>query len=52
MACFYAILDMEEKQAAREARKMIPDTAHHLNLEKPAEFNRIVLDFLATLPPS
>lgn len=33
------------------ARKVvIPDTAHHLNLEKPAEFNRVVLDFLAALP--
>ncbi len=29
---------------------VIPDTAHHLNLEKPAEFNRVVLDFLAALP--
>ncbi len=29
------------------ARKVIiPDTAHHLNLEKPEEFNRIVLGFL------
>ena len=29
---------------------VIADTAHHLNLEKPAEFNRVVLDFLAALP--
>ncbi len=28
---------------------VIPNTAHHLNLEKPAEFNRIVLDFLQNL---
>jgi 3-oxoadipate enol-lactonase len=33
------------------ARKVIiPDTAHHLTLEKPAEFNRVVLDFLASVP--
>ena len=33
------------------ARKVvIADTAHHLNLEKPAEFNRVVQEFLASLP--
>jgi pimeloyl-ACP methyl ester carboxylesterase len=32
------------------ARKLIlPDAAHVPNMEKPAEFNRAVLDFLATL---
>jgi 3-oxoadipate enol-lactonase len=32
------------------ARKVVlPGTAHHLNMERPAEFNRIVLDFLRTL---
>ncbi len=32
------------------ARKaIIPDTAHHLNVEQPDEFNRIVLDFLNSL---
>ena len=30
-------------------RAVIPGTAHHLNMEQPAEFNRIVLDFLNTL---
>ena len=29
---------------------VIPNTAHHLNLEKPAVFNLIVLDFLVSLP--
>ncbi len=33
---------------ARQA--IIPNTAHHLNLEQPEEFNRIVLDFLAEQP--
>ncbi|HTP08883.1 MAG TPA: alpha/beta hydrolase [Anaerolineae bacterium] len=27
-------------------RAIIPNTAHHLNMEQPAEFNRIVLEFL------
>jgi pimeloyl-ACP methyl ester carboxylesterase len=32
------------------ARKVvIPGTAHMLNMEQPAEFNRLVLDFLGTL---
>jgi 3-oxoadipate enol-lactonase len=30
-------------------RAVIPGTAHHLNVERPAEFNRIVLDFLNSL---
>jgi pimeloyl-ACP methyl ester carboxylesterase len=30
-------------------RVIIPGTAHHLNLERPAEFNRIVLEFLDSL---
>jgi 3-oxoadipate enol-lactonase len=30
-------------------RAVIPDAAHHLNLEQPAEFKRIVLDFLNSL---
>lgn len=29
---------------------IIPNTAHHLNLEQPEQFNRIVLDFLAEQP--
>jgi len=33
---------------ARQA--VIPNTAHHLNLEQPEEFNRLVLDFLAEHP--
>lgn len=36
--------------AIKGARKIIlPDAAHVPNMEKPAEFNRAVLDFLATL---
>ena len=29
---------------------VMPETAHHPFMEKPAEFNQIVLDFLGTLP--
>ena len=28
---------------------VIPDTAHHLNMEQPDEFNRVVLEFLDSL---
>ncbi len=30
-------------------RVVIPGTAHHLNMEQPVEFNRIVLEFLNSL---
>jgi 3-oxoadipate enol-lactonase len=30
-------------------RAVIPNTAHHLNMEQPAEFNRVVLEFLHSL---
>ena len=30
-------------------RVVIPNTAHHLNMEQPAEFNRVVLEFLNSL---
>ncbi|MDP9364254.1 MAG: alpha/beta hydrolase, partial [Chloroflexota bacterium] len=33
-------------------RAVIPNTAHLPNLERPAEFNRLVLEFLAGLDPS
>lgn len=39
-----------ERGIAGARTVMIPDTAHHLNLEKPAAFNQIVLEFLGTLP--
>jgi pimeloyl-ACP methyl ester carboxylesterase len=44
------ILDIVERIAGEVpgARKVvIPDVAHMVNLEKPAEFNRVVLEFLA-----
>jgi len=30
-------------------KAVIHNTVHHLNMEQPEEFNRIVLDFLATV---
>lgn len=42
-----AIADQIESEA-RDARKLVvPGVAHMINLEKPAEFSRILLDFLS-----
>ena len=30
-------------------RIVIPDAGHMINIEKPAEFNKIVLDFLGNI---
>ena len=39
------------EQGIPGAKKVvIPGTAHHPHMEKPEEFNRIVLDFLNGLP--
>src|SRR6266516_2168326 len=43
------IADILEKKIAKAKKVVIPGTAHHLNMEKPAEFNRAVLDFLGGL---
>jgi len=43
------IADILEKEIPGAKKVVIPDTAHHLNMEKPEEFNRIVLDFLGSL---
>ncbi len=43
------IADMLESGIAGAKKVIIPGTAHHLNMEKPQEFNQIVLDFLAGL---
>ena len=43
------ISDMIVTQVPGAQRAVIPNTAHHLNMEQPAEFNRIVLDFLNSL---
>ncbi len=43
------IADILEKGIAGAKKVVIPGTAHHLNMEKPAEFNRAALDFLGGL---
>ena len=43
------IADILQKGIPNAKVTVIPNTAHHLNLEQPAEFNRIVLDFLQSL---
>src|SRR5258708_11574633 len=40
------IADVLEKGIAGARKVVIPGTAHHLNMERPDEFNRAVLDFL------
>ncbi len=41
--------DLIVAQVPGAKRAVIPGTAHHLNVERPEEFNRIVLDFLSSL---
>jgi pimeloyl-ACP methyl ester carboxylesterase len=43
------IANVLEKGIPGAKKAIIPGTAHHLNMEKPQEFNRIVLDFLQTV---
>lgn len=44
------IADKLASDIAGAQKVVIPNTAHHLNMEQPATFNRIVLDFLASVP--
>jgi 3-oxoadipate enol-lactonase len=47
-----SILDCGADLAARikgARREIIRDAAHHINMEQPEEFNRLVLDFLSRL---
>lgn len=41
--------DLLEQQAAGARKAIIPDVAHVPNMERPVEFNRLVLDFLAAI---
>ena len=41
-----SIADQLERDIVGAKKVVIPRTAHHLNMEKPQEFNRIVIDFL------
>jgi pimeloyl-ACP methyl ester carboxylesterase len=40
------IAGLLEKGISGAKKAVIPGTAHMVNMERPAEFNRIVLDFL------
>lgn len=40
------IADKLEEGIAGAKKVVIPGTAHHLNMEKPEEFNRVVIEFL------
>ncbi len=40
------IADTLEQGIAGAKKVVIPGTAHHPNMEKPEEFNRVVVDFL------
>ena len=46
------IADILEKGIKGAKKVIILATAHHLNMEKPAEFNQIVLDFLQSIEMS
>jgi 3-oxoadipate enol-lactonase len=41
-----SIADKLEKDIVSAKKVVIPGTAHHLNMEKPQEFNRVVIEFL------
>ena len=43
------IADILEQSIAGAKKMLMPGTAHHPNMEKPEEFNRIVMDFLGEL---
>jgi 3-oxoadipate enol-lactonase len=43
------IADILEKGIAGAKKVVIPGTAHHLNMEKPEELNRGILEFLGSL---
>lgn len=44
-----AIAAFLEKGISGARKVVIPNTAHHLNMEKPQEFNQVVLEFLSGL---
>jgi pimeloyl-ACP methyl ester carboxylesterase len=40
------VADTLEQGIAGAKKLVLPGTAHHPNMEKPQEFNRVVLEFL------
>ena len=49
MPVILKIVDMVEAQIPGAKKVVIPDAAHMLNMEKPQEFNKVVMEFLAHL---
>lgn len=49
MRAILKIADTLETGITGAKKVMISGTAHHLNMEKPEEFNQVVLDFLGSL---
>ena len=47
-----SIANKLEKDIVGAKKVVIPGTAHHLNMEKPQEFNRVVIEFLEQLSES
>jgi len=47
-----SIADKLEKDIVGAKKVVIPHTAHHLNMEKPQKFNRVVIDFLEQVDSS
>jgi 3-oxoadipate enol-lactonase len=43
------VADIVTTRVPGAQKAIIPNTAHHLNMERPAEFNHIVLDFLKSI---
>ncbi len=46
------IADTLEKEITGAKKVLISGTAHHLNLEKPEEFNHVVIEFLEQVSSS
>ncbi len=46
------ISDILSRDIAGSKKTIITNVSHHLNMEKPAEFNRIVIDFLRSIHPN
>ena len=49
MPVILRIVDLVEAQIPGAKKVVIPGAAHMLNMEKPQEFNKVVLEFLANL---
>ena len=45
----FEMADRLERGIAHAQKVIIPGTAHHPNMEKPEEFNRVVMEFLSRL---